>query len=78
MLLCLTRRSIIAICCQKEAKGTEGRGSRMIKVSMVMRSGTARFRVLVQAESIQRAMSIVGSRHPGDQVRVVSNFPAVR
>ena len=50
----------------------------MIKVSMVMRSGTARFRVLVQAESIQRAMSIVGSRHPGDQVRVVSNFPAVR
>lgn len=42
----------------------------MIKVSMVVRSGTARFRVTVQAESIQRAMSIVGSRHPGDEVRV--------
>ena len=42
----------------------------MIKVSMEVRSGTARFRVTVQAESIERAMSIVGSRRFVDEVRV--------
>ena len=45
----------------------------MIKVSMVVRSGTARFTVTVQAESIERAMSIVGSRPLIDEVRV--RFP---
>ena len=45
----------------------------MVKVSIEVRSGAARFDVAVQAESIQRALSIVGARHPGSDVRV--RFP---
>ena len=45
----------------------------MIKVSVEVREGTALFRVAVQAESIDRAMSIVNGGHPGRDVRVV--FP---
>jgi hypothetical protein len=45
----------------------------MIKVSVEVRSGTARFRVEVQAESIQRALSLVGARFPGRTYRV--KFP---
>ena len=45
----------------------------MIKVSVELRSGTARFRVEVQAESIQRALSLVGARFPGRTYRV--KFP---
>ncbi len=45
----------------------------MIKVSMEVREGAARFRVAVQAESISRAVSIVKGQHPGRDVRVV--FP---
>jgi hypothetical protein len=35
----------------------------MIKVSIEIRSGTARFRVAVQAESTQRALSLVAGRY---------------
>ena len=45
----------------------------IVKVSVEVRSGTARFRVAVQAESIQRALSLVGSSHPGRTCRV--EFP---
>jgi hypothetical protein len=45
----------------------------MVKVSVEVRSGTARFRVGVQAESVRRALSMVGGRYPQGAVRVV--FP---
>jgi hypothetical protein len=45
----------------------------MVKVSIEVRSGDARFDVGVQAESIQRAMSLVRERYPRGSVRV--KFP---
>ena len=45
----------------------------MIKVSVEVRRGTARFRVGVQAESIRRALGVVGGRYPHGEVRLV--FP---
>jgi hypothetical protein len=45
----------------------------MVKVSVGVRSGTARFRVSVQAESIRRALGLVGARYPHGEVRLV--FP---
>ena len=42
----------------------------MVKVSIEVRDGAARFRVAVQAESIQRALSLVAARHPNHDVRV--------
>ena len=45
----------------------------MIKVSIEVRSGTARFGVAVQAESIQRALSLVAGRYSGSTCRV--KFP---
>jgi hypothetical protein len=45
----------------------------MIKVSVEVRKGTARFRVGVQAESITRALGVVGRRFPHGEVRVL--FP---
>lgn len=45
----------------------------MVKVSVGVRGGTARFRVAVQAESIRRALSPVGGRYPGSDLWVV--FP---
>jgi hypothetical protein len=45
----------------------------MVRVSIEVRSGAARFDVAVQAESIQRALRIVGAHHPGSDVRV--RFP---
>ena len=45
----------------------------MIKVSVEVRKGTARFRVGVQTESISRALSVVGARFPTSEVRV--EFP---
>ena len=42
----------------------------MIQVSVEVRSGSARFRVGVQASSIRRALSIVGGRHPNGAIRV--------
>jgi hypothetical protein len=46
---------------------------RMVKVSVVVRTGTARFRVGVQAQSIRKALGLVGARYPGGEVRV--QFP---
>jgi hypothetical protein len=56
-----------------EAGLGSGMGRKMVKVSVEIRSGTARFRVGVQAESISKALSLVGGRYPKSQVRVV--FP---
>jgi hypothetical protein len=46
---------------------------RMVKVSVEMRSGKARFRVRVQAQNIRSALSLVGGRYPQGEVRVA--FP---
>jgi hypothetical protein len=37
----------------------------MVKVSIEVHDGTARFAVAVLAKSIQQALSIVAARHPG-------------
>ena len=52
--------------------GGEG-GRKMVKLSVEGRSGTARFRVGVQAKSIRKALSMVGGSYPGSEVRVL--FP---
>jgi len=44
----------------------------MVKVSVEVRSGTASFRVGVQARSLHEALSSVGGRYPRGEVRVVS------
>lgn len=46
---------------------------KMVKVSVEVKSGTARFRVGVQAPSIKKALRLVGGRYPHREVRVV--FP---
>jgi hypothetical protein len=46
---------------------------KLVMVSVEVRSGTARFRVGVQAQSIKRALSMVGGRYQQREVRVV--FP---
>jgi len=46
---------------------------KMVKVSIEVYSGITCFNVAVQAGSIQRAMSIVKERYPGDYIRVT--FP---
>jgi len=45
----------------------------MIRISVQVSSGTARFRVAVQAESIERALESVVSLHPGKVCEVT--FP---
>jgi hypothetical protein len=45
----------------------------MVKVTIEVRSGAAHFRVGVRAQSIQRALSLVGGRFPGRRCRV--EFP---
>jgi hypothetical protein len=45
----------------------------VVRVSIEVRNGTARFRVRVQASSIQGAVSLVRGLHPANDVRVV--FP---
>ena len=45
----------------------------MIQVSIEVGSGAACFRLAVRAESIGRAVSIVKTRYPGGNVRMV--FP---
>ena len=45
----------------------------MVKVSVEVRSGAARFRVGVQAPSIREALSLVGGKYPHRVVRVA--FP---
>jgi hypothetical protein len=45
----------------------------MVKISMEARSGAATFGVAVQAESIERALSLVQQRYPKGEARV--KFP---
>ena len=46
---------------------------KMVRISVEVSSGTARFRVGVQAESIRKALSMVEGRYPRGVVRVL--FP---
>jgi hypothetical protein len=46
---------------------------KMVKVSVEVISGTARFRVSVQAESIRKALGMVKARYPSGKVGVL--FP---
>ena len=45
----------------------------MVKVSIEVHDGTARFVVAVLAKSIQQALRIVAARHPGSLAKV--KFP---
>jgi len=45
----------------------------MVKVSIEVHEGTARFMVAVKAQSIQQALSLVAARHPSSVTRV--KFP---
>ena len=45
----------------------------MIRISVQVSSGTARFRVAIQAESIERALQIVARLNPGKECEVA--FP---
>ena len=45
----------------------------MVRISVEVRSGTARFRVGVQAHSIRKALSVVRGRYPHGVVEVA--FP---
>jgi hypothetical protein len=45
----------------------------MIRISVEVSSGAARFRVMVQAESIERALDIAKRHNPGKECRVT--FP---
>jgi hypothetical protein len=49
------------------------RQQKMVKVSVEVRSGAARFRVGVRARSIREALGLVGRTYPRREVRVV--FP---
>ena len=44
----------------------------MVKVSIEVHDGTARFAVAVLAQSIQQALSIVAAQYPGSVARVKS------
>jgi hypothetical protein len=45
----------------------------MVRISVQVSSGAARFRVAIQAESIERALEIVGRQNPGKECEVA--FP---
>ena len=45
----------------------------MIRISVEVRSGAACFRVMIQAESIERALEIARRHNPGKECRVT--FP---
>jgi hypothetical protein len=55
---------------------TEREEEQMIKVNIVVHSGTARFGVAVQAESPERALSLVAGRYPARPCRVRSPLEA--
>ena len=44
----------------------------MVKVSIEVHDGTARFAVAIKAQSIQQALSIVAARYPSNAARVKS------
>ena len=43
----------------------------MVQVRLEVRTGTARFRVSVRAQSTQMAVSLADARYPGGEVRVL-------
>jgi len=43
----------------------------MIRISVEVRSGTARFRVGVQAQSTRKALAVVASGHPRGEARIL-------
>ena len=45
----------------------------MVKVSIEVHSGMARFAVAIKAQSIRQALSLVAARHPSSVIRV--EFP---
>jgi hypothetical protein len=45
----------------------------MIRISVQVSSGTARFRVAIQAETIERALEIAARQNPGKECEVT--FP---
>jgi len=45
----------------------------MIRISVQVSSGTTRFRVAIQAESIERALEMVARQNPGKECEVT--FP---
>jgi hypothetical protein len=45
----------------------------MVRISVEVKSGAARFRVMVQAESIERALEIARRHNPNKECRVT--FP---
>jgi hypothetical protein len=45
----------------------------MVRISVQVRSGAARFRVAVQAESIERALELVKGQNPDRECKVT--FP---
>ncbi len=45
----------------------------MVRISVVVSSGTARFKVMVQAESIERALEIARRHNPDKECQVT--FP---
>jgi hypothetical protein len=44
----------------------------MAKISVELRSGTARFAVAVQAPTIEQALNVAATQFPGSHVRVKS------
>ena len=42
----------------------------MVKVSVEVHEGMARFTVAVRAQSVQQALSIIATRHPASVARV--------
>ena len=51
----------------------EGRCEEMIRISVQVSGGAGRFRVVVEAESIERAVEIVAMQNPGKECEVT--FP---
>ena len=45
----------------------------MVRISVQVRSGSARFRVMVQAENIERALEMARRHNPASECRV--SFP---
>lgn len=45
----------------------------MVRLSVEVRNGSARFEVAVRAQSIRRAVSLVAARYPEGEVRLI--FP---
>jgi hypothetical protein len=55
------------------AKSGRREEKEMLEVAIEVQSGTARFGVAVQAQSIQRALGLIEARFPGSTCRV--KFP---